>query len=159
MTSAATTPVEILRRAMPPLRRSLGGRGPGFLSEASAVALACLQCAAHRARERATRRDAPAAVVGVRAFALSRAAFRYTERLASHDAALRQPAVTRTDLVRRSSRRAGRPARTRRAALFLGALASTTSTSCRTCRCGSSCSRRRRSPGAVLLVCSVVRLR
>lgn len=42
-----------------------------------------------------------AAVVGVRAFALSRAAFRYTERLASHDAALRQLAVTRTDLVRR----------------------------------------------------------
>lgn len=41
------------------------------------------------------------AVVGVRAFALSRAVFRYIERLAGHDAALRQLASTRTDLVRR----------------------------------------------------------
>jgi ATP-binding cassette subfamily C protein CydC len=42
-----------------------------------------------------------AAVVGVRFFALSRAAFRYLERLAGHDAALRQLASTRAAMVRR----------------------------------------------------------
>ncbi len=102
MTSAATTPVEILRRAMPPLRRFWAGAASGFLSEASAVALlACSAWLIVRASEQPAVMYLSAAVVGVRAFALSRAAFRYTERLASHDAALRQLAVTRTDLVRR----------------------------------------------------------
>ncbi|MBG6238253.1 ATP-binding cassette subfamily C protein CydC [Mycetocola sp. CAN_C7] len=41
------------------------------------------------------------AVVGVRAFALGRAVFRYLERLASHDAAFRQLEVVRVDLLRR----------------------------------------------------------
>ena len=102
MTSAATTPAEILRRAMPPLRRFWAGAASGFLSEASAVALlACSAWLIVRASEQPAVMYLSAAVVGVRAFALSRAAFRYTERLASHDAALRQLAVTRTDLVRR----------------------------------------------------------
>lgn len=102
MTSAATTPVEILRLAMPPLRRFWAGAASGFLSEASAVALlACSAWLIVRASEQPAVMYLSAAVVGVRAFALSRAAFRYTERLASHDAALRQLAVTRTDLVRR----------------------------------------------------------
>jgi len=39
------------------------------------------------------------AVVGVRFFAVSRAVFRYLERLAGHDAALRQLASTRSDMV------------------------------------------------------------
>lgn len=97
-----TTTTEVLRRAMPSLRRFWPGAASGFLSEASAVALlACSAWLIVRASEQPPVMYLSAAVVGVRAFALSRAAFRYTERLASHDAALRQLAVTRTDLVRR----------------------------------------------------------
>ncbi len=97
-----TTANDILRRAMPPWRRFWPGAASGFLSEASAVALlACSAWLIVRASEQPAVMYLSAAVVGVRAFALSRAAFRYTERLASHDAALRQLAVTRTDLVRR----------------------------------------------------------
>jgi len=97
-----TTATDILRRAMPPLRRFWPGAASGFLSEASAVALlACSAWLIVRASEQPAVMYLSAAVVGVRAFALSRAAFRYTDRLASHDAALRQLAVTRTDLVRR----------------------------------------------------------
>lgn len=97
-----TTAVDILRRAMPSPRRFWPGAAAGFLSEASAVALlACSAWLIVRASEQPPVMYLSAAVVGVRAFALSRAAFRYTERLASHDAALRQLAVTRTDLVRR----------------------------------------------------------
>ena len=92
----------VLRRAMPPLRRFWPGAASGFLSEASAVALlACSAWLIVFASERPPVMFLGAAVVGVRAFALSRATFRYTERLASHDAALRQLAVTRGDLVRR----------------------------------------------------------
>lgn len=92
----------ILRRAMPPWARFWPGAASGFLSEASAVALlACSAWLIVRASEQPPVMMLGAAVVGVRAFALSRAAFRYTERLASHDAALHQLAVTRTDLVRR----------------------------------------------------------
>ncbi|MFZ8263747.1 amino acid ABC transporter ATP-binding protein, partial [Staphylococcus aureus] len=40
------------------------------------------------------------AVVGVRAFALSRGVFRYLERLTGHDAALERLAGVRADLVR-----------------------------------------------------------
>ncbi len=98
----ATTAAGILRRAMPSLRRFWPGAASGFLSEASAVALlACSAWLIVFASEQPPVMFLGAAVVGVRAFALSRAAFRYTERLASHDAALRQLATTRTDLVRR----------------------------------------------------------
>ena len=41
------------------------------------------------------------AIVGVRFFAISRAIMRYLERISGHDAALRQLATTRADLVRR----------------------------------------------------------
>ena len=88
----------VLRRAMPPLQRFWPGAASGFLSEASAVALlACSAWLIVFASEQPPVMFLGAAVVGVRAFALSRAAFRYTERLASHDAALRQLAVTRSD--------------------------------------------------------------
>jgi len=81
---------------MPSLRRFWPGAASGFLSEASAVALlACSAWLIVRASEQPPVMYLSAAVVGVRAFALSRAAFRYTERLASHDAALRQLAVRR----------------------------------------------------------------
>ena len=97
-----TTANDVLRRAMPSMRRFWPGAASAFLSEASAVALlACSAWLIVRASEQPAVMYLSAAVVGVRAFALSRAAFRYTERLASHDAALRQLAVTRTDLVRR----------------------------------------------------------
>ena len=70
MTSAATTPAEILRRAMPPLRRFWAGAASGFLSEASAVALlACSAWLIVRASEQPAVMYLSAAVVGVRAFA------------------------------------------------------------------------------------------
>ncbi|MFT3797099.1 thiol reductant ABC exporter subunit CydC [Microbacterium sp.] len=100
--TAPRTAAEVLRGAMPPARRFWPGAASAFLSEASAVALLAVSAwLIVRAAERPLVMYITAAVVGVRAFALSRAAFRYTERLASHDAALRQLAVTRTDLVRR----------------------------------------------------------
>ncbi|GAA3912397.1 thiol reductant ABC exporter subunit CydC [Microbacterium invictum] len=97
-----TTAADVLRRAMPGPRRFWPGAASGFLSEASAVALLAVSAwLIVRASEQPLVMYITAAVVGVRAFALARAAFRYTERLASHDAALRQLASTRTDLVRR----------------------------------------------------------
>jgi ATP-binding cassette, subfamily C, bacterial CydC len=97
-----TTATEVLRGAVPSARRFWPALASGFLSEASAVALlACSAWLIVRAAEQPLVMFITAAVVGVRAFALSRAAFRYTERIASHDAALRQLATTRTDLVRR----------------------------------------------------------
>ncbi|GAA5033376.1 thiol reductant ABC exporter subunit CydC [Microbacterium fluvii] len=98
MTSAA----DVLRGAMPPARRFWPGAASGFLSEASAVALLAVSAwLIVRASEQPPVMYLSAAVVGVRLFALSRASFRYLERLAGHDAALRQLASTRTDLVRR----------------------------------------------------------
>ncbi len=97
-----TTTTDVLRAAMPPARRFWPGAASAFLSEASAVALLAVSAwLIVRAAEQPLLMYITAAVVGVRAFALSRAAFRYTERLAGHDAALRQLATTRTDLVRR----------------------------------------------------------
>jgi ATP-binding cassette subfamily C protein CydC len=97
-----TTTREVLRPAMPPARRFWPGAASGFLSEASAVALLAVSAwLIVRASEQPLVMYITAAVVGVRAFALARASFRYTERLAGHDAALRQLAATRTDLVRR----------------------------------------------------------
>lgn len=97
-----TTAAEVLRRAMPSPRRFIPGAASGFASEASAVALLAVSAwLIVRASEQPLLMYVSAAVVGVRLFALTRAVFRYTERLASHDAALRQLADTRTDLVRR----------------------------------------------------------
>lgn len=96
------TTTDVLRGAMPPARRFWPGAAAGFLSEASAVALLAVSAwLIVRAAEQPLVLYISLAVVGVRAFALSRAAFRYVERLAGHDAALRQLATTRTDLVRR----------------------------------------------------------
>lgn len=96
------TAAEVLRGAMPPARRFWAGAAAGFVSEASAVALLAVSAwLIVRSSEQPSVIYISMAVVGVRAFALSRAAFRYVERLAGHDAALRQLATTRTDLVRR----------------------------------------------------------
>lgn len=97
-----TTAREILRGAMPAPRRFLPGAASAFASEASAVALLAVSSwLIVRASEQPLLMYVSAAIVGVRLFALTRAVFRYTERLASHDAALRQLADSRTDLVRR----------------------------------------------------------
>jgi ATP-binding cassette subfamily C protein CydC len=92
----------VLRGAMPPLRRFWPGAASGFLSEASAVALLAVSAwLIVRASEQPILLAISVAVVGVRLFALTRAVFRYTDRLAGHDAALRQLATTRSDLLRR----------------------------------------------------------
>jgi ATP-binding cassette subfamily C protein CydC len=81
----------VLRLAQPPARWSLPGLGAGVLSSASAVALlACSSWLIVRAAEMPPIMFLGMAVVGVRAFAISRSALRYLERLASHDAAFRQ---------------------------------------------------------------------
>jgi len=95
----------LLRTAQPPLRRSAPGIAAGSLSALSAVAL--LAASAYlitRAAEQPPILYLTMAMVGVRAFALARAAFRYLERLSSHDASFRQLAVVRTELYRRLSR-------------------------------------------------------
>jgi ATP-binding cassette, subfamily C, bacterial CydC len=100
--STGTTSREVLRGAMPPLRRFWPGAAAGLLSEASAVALLAVSAwLIVRASEQPLLLYLSAAVVGVRLFALTRASFRYLERLAGHDAALRQLAATRSSLVRR----------------------------------------------------------
>ena len=99
---AGTTAAQVLRGAMPPARRFWRAAASGFATEASAVALLAVSAwLIVRASEQPAVMYLTAAVVGVRAFALSRATFRYLERLTSHDAALRQLATTRTALVRR----------------------------------------------------------
>lgn len=98
----AASPGEVLRGAMPPARRFWPGAASAFLSEASAVALLAVSAwLIVRAAEQPLVMYITAAVVGVRLFAITRAVFRYTDRLTSHDAALRQLATTRTSLVRR----------------------------------------------------------
>jgi ATP-binding cassette subfamily C protein CydC len=92
----------LLRTAQPGARRAAPGIVFGSLSALSAVAL--LAASAYlitRAAEQPPILYLSLAVVGVRAFALTRAVFRYVERLSSHDAAFRQLAVVRTELYRR----------------------------------------------------------
>lgn len=100
--SQAATAAAVMRGAMPPLRRFWAGAASGLLSEASAVALLAVSAwLIVRASEQPLLLYLSAAVVGVRLFALTRAVFRYLDRLAGHDAALRQLAATRSALVRR----------------------------------------------------------
>jgi ATP-binding cassette subfamily C protein CydC len=92
----------LLRTAQPPLRRSAPGIALGALSALSGVAL--LGASAFlvtRAAEQPPILYLTMVMVGVRAFALARAVFRYLERLSSHDASFRQLAVVRTELYRR----------------------------------------------------------
>jgi len=92
----------VLRLAQPPARRSLPGLAAGVASAASAVALlACSAWLITRAAEMPPILFLGLAVVGVRAFALSRAAFRYLERLLSHDAAFRQLGALRLGIFAR----------------------------------------------------------
>lgn len=92
----------VLRLAQPRARRSLPGLAAGVVSAASAVALlACSAWLITRAAEMPPIMFLGMAVVGVRAFALSRAAFRYVERLTSHDAAFRQLGALRLGIFAR----------------------------------------------------------
>ncbi|MFZ4895719.1 thiol reductant ABC exporter subunit CydC [Plantibacter sp. Mn2098] len=92
----------ILRLSMPSTRRFLPGLLSGIMSAGAAVAL--LASSAYlitKAGEQPSIVELGVAVVGVRAFALARAAFRYLERLLSHDAAFRQLAELRAGMVGR----------------------------------------------------------
>lgn len=92
----------VLRTAQPRSAGWIAGVVFGILAALSTVAL--LATSAYlitRAAEQPPILYLSMAVVGVRAFALGRAVFRYLERLASHDAAFRQLEVVRVDLLRR----------------------------------------------------------
>lgn len=100
--SADTETRRILRSALPPAGRLWSAIGLGVLSAGSALALlACSAWLITRASEQPALIYVSMAVVGVRAFALGRAFFRYLERLSGHDAAFRQLAVVRSELFTR----------------------------------------------------------
>lgn len=87
----------VLRRAMPPRRRAILGLSLGVLADVCVVGLLALSMwLIVRAGEQPPILHLTFAIVGVRAFAIGRAAFRYAERLASHDAALAQLAELRS---------------------------------------------------------------
>ena len=93
---------DVLRLAQPPLRRFAPGTLLGLASAICAVAL--LATAAYliaRAAEQPPILFLGLAMVGVRAFALGRAGFRYADRLASHDAAFRTLADLRVGVYER----------------------------------------------------------
>lgn len=92
----------ILRLAQPRLRVALPGILFGILAAFCTVALlASSAWLITKAAEQPPILFLSMAVVGVRAFALGRAFFRYLERLFSHDAAFRQLEVVRVEVLRR----------------------------------------------------------
>ena len=92
----------VLGLAQPPARRFVPGLLLGILASGSAVALLATSAwLITRASEQPPILFLGFAVVGVRAFALGRAFFRYVERLVTHDAAFRSLAVLRTGNFRR----------------------------------------------------------
>ncbi|HAM27075.1 MAG TPA: thiol reductant ABC exporter subunit CydC [Microbacteriaceae bacterium] len=92
----------VLRLAQPSLARFAPGAILGLLSAASSVALLATSAwLITRAAEHPPILFLSAAIVGVRAFALGKAGFRYAERLASHDAAFRQLAALRVGIYSR----------------------------------------------------------
>ena len=94
--------LDVLRLAQPPLRRALPGLLAGLASAAGAVALLATSAwLITRASEQPPILFLGMAIVGVRAFALGRAAFRYVERITSHDAAFRALATLRVGVFER----------------------------------------------------------
>jgi len=92
----------VLRSAVPPTRRLALAVLLGVASAASSVALlACSAWLIARAAEQPPVLYLSLAVVGVRAFALGRAVFRYLERLVGHDASFRQLAAIRAGVYER----------------------------------------------------------
>lgn len=93
---------DVLKSAQPRTAGWMAGVLFGILAALSTVALLATSAfLITRAAEQPPILYLSMAVVGVRAFALGRAVFRYLERLASHDAAFRQLEVVRVDLLRR----------------------------------------------------------
>jgi ATP-binding cassette subfamily C protein CydC len=93
---------DVLRLAQPPLRRAMPGLLAGLASAAGAVALLATSAwLITRASEQPPILFLGMAIVGVRAFALGRAAFRYLERITSHDAAFRALATLRVGVFER----------------------------------------------------------
>ncbi|MHC5796407.1 thiol reductant ABC exporter subunit CydC [Lacisediminihabitans sp. FW035] len=92
----------VLRLAQPPFRRFVPGVFFGVVSALSSVGLLATSAwLITRAAEHPPILFLGAAIVGVRAFALLRAASRYVERLTSHDAAFRQLSALRVGIYRR----------------------------------------------------------
>ncbi|GAA1057493.1 hypothetical protein GCM10017608_16730 [Agromyces luteolus] len=92
----------VLRQAVPPVRRLLPSVLLGVLAGLSSVALlASSAWLIARAAEQPPILFLSLGVVGVRAFAIGRAVFRYLERLAGHDAAFRQLAEIRVGVFER----------------------------------------------------------
>lgn len=88
----------VLRRATPPRKKAAPGIALGMLADASAVGLLALSMwLIVKSGEQPPILHLTFAIVGVRALAIGRAAFRYAERLASHDAALTQLATLRAE--------------------------------------------------------------
>ncbi|KNY05915.1 thiol reductant ABC exporter subunit CydC [Microbacterium sp. GCS4] len=93
---------EVLRLAQPPFPRFLPGLVWGVVSAGAAVSLLAVSgWLIVSASIVDSLVPLSIAVVGVRFFAVTRAVTRYLERLSGHDAALRQLAATRADMVRR----------------------------------------------------------
>lgn len=96
------TPADVLRASMPTRARFWAVLGLGVLANVSAVALlATSMWLITRAAEQPPILFLSFAVVGVRAFALGRASFRYVERLTGHDAVFRQLPALRVRLFNR----------------------------------------------------------
>ncbi|KQM84640.1 thiol reductant ABC exporter subunit CydC [Agromyces sp. Leaf222] len=92
----------MLRAAIPSAARLAPSVLSGIASGFSAIALlACSAWLIARAAEQPPVLYLSVAVVGVRAFALGRAVFRYLERLTGHDASFRQLAAIRTGVFER----------------------------------------------------------
>ncbi|MDQ0895896.1 ATP-binding cassette subfamily C protein CydC [Agromyces ramosus] len=92
----------MLRTAIPPFRRLLPSVVLGVASAGSSVALlACAAWLIARAAEQPPVLYLSLGIVGVRAFALGRAVFRYLERLTGHDASFRQLAAIRAGIFER----------------------------------------------------------
>jgi ATP-binding cassette subfamily C protein CydC len=99
---ARSPTIAVLHLAQPPLRRFVPGVFFGVISALSSVGLLATSAwLITRAAEHPPILFLGAAIVGVRAFALSRAASRYVERLTSHDAAFRQLSALRVGIYRR----------------------------------------------------------
>ncbi len=96
--STGTGREAVLARAMPRLGRRLPGLSFGVLADLSVVGLLAVSMwLIVRAGDQPPILHLTFAIVGVRALAIGRAVFRYTERLFSHDAALAQLATLRAE--------------------------------------------------------------
>ena len=92
----------VIRSAIPPFRQLAPSILLGIASALSSVALlACSAWLIARAAEQPPVLYLSLGIVGVRAFALGRAAFRYLERLSGHDASFRQLAAIRAGIFER----------------------------------------------------------